>query len=105
MTESLAVDDMAGFGRSPGFDPDDIFGVRRALVTLPEHRWDDFFSTWGTLAETCDLDPRRMQVSAALEATTAARREPVDAALANAWQTVSDAMRSYLEWKAAPPAI
>ncbi|MCJ7673447.1 MAG: hypothetical protein MUP67_15595, partial [Acidimicrobiia bacterium] len=66
MTESLAVDDMAGFSRCPGFDPDDIFGVRRALDTLPEHRWDDFFSTWGTLAETCELDPRRMQASAAL---------------------------------------
>jgi hypothetical protein len=104
MTESLAVDDMAGFGRSRGFDPDDIFGVRRALDTLPEHRWDDFFSTWGQLAETCELDPRRMQASAAREATTAAGSDPADAGLANAWQTVSDAMRSYLEWKTAPPA-
>jgi|GEM_PF-6863627 len=107
MNDALAVNDMTeGLVRGvPGFDPDDMFGVRRALRTLPEHLWDDFFSTWGKFADAADLDLVRMQASAAREATVAAGCDTGDGGLANAWQTVADAMNSYLDWKARPHAL
>jgi len=82
-------------------DLDDMFGIRRALRTLPEHRWDDFFSAWAEIADRCALDVERMQVEIA-GAVRAPRdnRAGFDDSLAPAWATVSEAMRCYLAWRA-----
>jgi len=82
------------------FDLDDMFGVRRALGALPECLWDDFFVVWAGLAESSGMDPERMQASLAREAAAARGDLAVPGELATAWETVSDAMRSYLDWKA-----
>lgn len=85
-------------------DLDDMFGVRRALESLPDHLWDEFFSTWGEIADACALDVERMQALAAIRATSpegaAARDHLARAQWVGARRTVSDAMGSYLLWRA-----
>jgi hypothetical protein len=81
----------------PGFDPEDIFGVRRALRSLPEDLWDDFLAEWAELGERMDCDVDAVRQAARDEARAEARsgRER----LRSAWSTVASAMGAYLEWR------
>jgi hypothetical protein len=78
------------------YDPDDMFGVRRALGVIPAGDHDRFFDRWISLTEDCDLDVRRIQT-----AVRAVRAEPrLDAdGLADAWATVDGAITAYLGWR------
>ncbi|MFO7592215.1 MAG: hypothetical protein R6X23_15225 [Acidimicrobiia bacterium] len=81
------------------FDLDDMFGIRRALGSLPPDRWDEFFATWAEIAEASGLDIEEMQALATLGASRP-DGAPADGHLVGAWRTVSDAMGSYLLWRA-----
>jgi hypothetical protein len=86
-------------GAVPGFDPEDLFGLRRALHGLPEELCDGFLARWVELGERTDCD---------IEAICAGVRENVrqcslverEAGLGAAWSTVASAMGAYLEWRA-----
>jgi hypothetical protein len=83
----------------PGFDPEDIFGVRRALRGLPDHLQDDFLAAWVELAEraACDVQAVRR---AAHDSARACARDGRDR-MGSAWRTVHEAMSAYLEWRTA----
>jgi hypothetical protein len=87
----------------PGYDPDDIFGVRRALVALPAAWRDEFFDRWVAITEECGLDVPRIHAAVRLEI---ARAQGLDGArgLDDAWRTVAQAMSAYLAWRAARTA-
>jgi hypothetical protein len=78
------------------YDPDDMFGVRRALGAVTPAARDRFFDRWVELTEACDLDLRRIHA--------AVRRERGDASLDDelgaAWRMVDEAMAAYLGWRA-----
>jgi hypothetical protein len=81
------------------YDPDDIFGVRRALVGLPEHRRDEFFDRWVELTEGCEFEVPRIHAAVRHELASV----PAGAgneALHAAWATVGSAMSAYLAWRA-----
>ena len=86
-------------GAVPGFDPEDIFGLRRALQCLPEESRDVFLARWVELGERTDCN---------IEAIYAGVRETVrEYALLEggdrmgaAWSIVASAMGAYLEWRA-----
>ena len=81
----------------PGFDPEDIFGVRRALASLPEGLRDEFLAAWVELGERTDCDVEAIQRAARDAARTRARdgSDPME----TAWSTVASAMDAYLEWR------
>ncbi|HZP27571.1 MAG TPA: hypothetical protein VFC99_01350 [Acidimicrobiia bacterium] len=81
-----------------GYDPDDIFGVRRALECLPERHHDQFFDRWIALTERCGFDVVRIHAEVRAELAAGAAGP---AAFAGAWATVDDAMAGYLDWRAA----
>jgi hypothetical protein len=96
-----------------GYDPDDIFGVRRALVALPPARRDEFFDRWVALTEECGLEVSRIHAAVRLEIANAqgldgAGAQGLDGAgaqgLDGAWSTVAQAMSAYLAWRAARTA-
>lgn len=97
----MTTDSATGSAVQPvaGVDLDDMFGLRRALRLLPERRWDDFFSAWARIAETCELDVERMQAMVAWAAGALDRYAATDDELSAAWETVSAAMRAYLGWR------
>ena len=86
-------------GAVPGFDPEDIFGLRRALQGLPGESRDVFLARWVELGERTDCN---------IEAIYAGVRETVrEYALLEggdrmgaAWSIVASAMGAYLEWRA-----
>jgi hypothetical protein len=80
-------------------DREDIFGVRRALATLPEHRWDAFLHRWAQLGDRCEYDLRLIRAAALQEAE---EQRKADSELAGAWATVAGAMSGYLTWRARP---
>ncbi len=85
-------------GAVPGFDPNDIFGLRRALALLPETEWDGFIARWSEIGERCDYD--LVSIRADVEDEAEAQRE-LEARHARAWAVVSAAMRAYFVWRAA----
>jgi hypothetical protein len=87
----------------PGYDPDDIFGVRRALVALPPAWRDEFFDRWVALTEECGFEVPRIHAAVRLEIANA---QGLDGAhgLDDAWRTVAQAMSAYLAWRAARTA-
>ena len=82
----------------PGFDPEDIFGVRRALRDLPDQLQDDFLAAWVELAERASCDVQMVQRAARELASACARDGRYR--MGSAWCTVHDAMTAYLEWRA-----
>jgi hypothetical protein len=85
-------------GAIPGFDPNDIFGLRRALELLPETEWDRFIARWSEIGECCDYD--LVSIRADVEDEAEALRDR-DSAHGRAWAVVSVAMRAYFVWRAA----
>jgi hypothetical protein len=86
------------FGSGPSaYDPDDMFGVRRAVLAVAPDARDRFFDRWVQLTETCDFDLRRI-----LEAVREERRDRAteDSRFGVAWRTVDEAMTAYLGWRA-----
>jgi hypothetical protein len=81
------------------YDPNDFFGVRRALSTLPEARRDEFFERWIVLTEECLFEVPRMLAHVRREAiadrATAGRED-----LGRAWITIGNAIAGYLAWRA-----
>ena len=81
----------------PGFDPEDIFGLRRALRGLPEELHADFIERWVELGELtgCDVEAVRRG------ARETARRCALSGTerMRTAWTTVAGAMGAYLEWR------
>lgn len=84
---------------APGINPDDLFGVREALQTVPETSWDDFFVRWAALAESTSADLAQLQVAAKREACWRSFRAGPDDPLAVAWSRVSETMARYLDWR------
>jgi hypothetical protein len=82
------------------YDPDDIFGVRRALVGLPVYRRDEFFDRWVELTESCEFEVPRIHAAVRLELASVPAGAGAEA-LQAAWATVGTAMSAYLEWRAA----
>jgi hypothetical protein len=80
------------------YDPDDIFGVRRALGALTEPEREAFFEEWASLTEECRFDVPSIHgvVRAMVEAA-----DGRIAALDGAWATVDRAITGYLDWRAA----
>jgi hypothetical protein len=87
----------------PGYDPDDIFGVRRALVALPPAWRDEFFDRWVALTEECGFEVPRIHAAVRLEIANAQGLDGAHA-LDDAWRTVAQAMSAYLAWRAARTA-
>jgi hypothetical protein len=86
------------FGSGPAaYDPDDMFGVRRAIHAVTPDARDRFFDRWVDLTEACDFDLRRI-----LTAVREERRHPGAGAsgFGVAWRTVDEAMTAYLGWRA-----
>jgi hypothetical protein len=86
-----------GSGRASHYDPDDMFGIRRALLALPETARDRVFDRWIVLTELAEVDVVR--IHAAVGTELAAQSDPA-AVLARAWATVEGAMAGYLDWRA-----
>jgi hypothetical protein len=86
-----------GSGRASDYDPDDMFGIRRALLALPETARDRFFDRWIVLTELAEFDVVR--IHAAVGTELAAQADPAEV-LARAWATVEGAMAGYLDWRA-----
>jgi hypothetical protein len=78
------------------YDPDDMFGVRRALAVLPTEAHDRFFDRWVVLTEDADYDVRRIHAAVRVE-----RAAPASDGLGPAWVTVDDAITAYLGWRSA----
>ena len=94
------LSDSLSLGARTSYDPDDIFGVRRALDALPAARRDEFFDQWVALTEGCEFEVPRIH-----DAVRARIADPSAAAggadpLHGAWRTVGGAMSAYLEWRA-----
>jgi hypothetical protein len=86
------------FGSGPSaYDPDDMFGVRRALGIVGAGDRDRFFDRWVEITEGCDFDVRRIHTVVRQE-RVAAGTDP--ARFAKAWATVDEAMTAYLGWRA-----
>jgi hypothetical protein len=83
-----------------GYDPDDIFGVRRALAALPPTLRDEFFDRWVALTEECGLEVSRIHAAVRLEMAGALVGVGAHG-LDEAWRTVAQAMSAYLAWRAA----
>jgi hypothetical protein len=79
------------------YDPDDIFGVRRAMAGLTEPQRDAFFDEWTVLTEDCSFDVPRILVAVRCRVEAADERI---AALDDAWTTVDRAIAGYLDWRA-----
>jgi hypothetical protein len=81
------------------YDPNDFFGVRRALAALPEGRRDEFFERWIELTEECNFEVPRILVGvrcvAVADRGTAGRED-----LGRAWVTIGNAIAGYLAWRA-----
>ena len=77
-------------------DLDDMFGLRRALSSLPERFHDIFVERWVQLGGRCDYDVNALSVETSNESDHWRRREP---ALSSAWATVSIAMSRYIAWR------
>jgi hypothetical protein len=77
-------------------DRDDIFGLRRALATLPEPDRDRFLQRWSEMADRCEYDVNLVRTIVVREARDCRGRDPV---LADAWTTVGAAMAAYLAWR------
>jgi hypothetical protein len=86
------------FGSGPSaYDPDDMFGVRRALGVVAAGDGDRFFDRWVEITECCKFDVRRIHTVVRQERCAA----DTDAArFAAAWATVDEAMTAYLGWRA-----
>jgi hypothetical protein len=78
------------------FDPDDMFGVRRAWALVPEGQWEAFLARWIDLTENCGYDVPSIEVMAVAEADRWRRTDP---AVSQAWLTISLAMKQYLVWR------
>jgi hypothetical protein len=84
---------------SVGYDEDDMFGVRRALKTLPVSDWEPFLSEWRSLTEAADFDVDALDATARRHARRRARDEGADDPVASAWRIVADAVSGYLAWR------
>ena len=80
------------------YDPDDIFGVRRALGALTEPQRDLFFDEWTVLTEQCSFDVPEIHAAVRRLVEMPGHRNP---ALDVAWTTVDQAITGYLDWRAA----
>ena len=94
---SAIVTARSGSGGASEYDPDDMFGIRRALLALPETARDRFFDRWIVLTELAEFDVVR--IHAAVGTELAAQADPAGV-LARAWTTVEGAMAGYLDWRA-----
>ena len=79
------------------YDPDDIFGVRRAMAVLTEPEREAFFEEWTVLTEECGFDVP--SILAAVKCRVEAGDGGI-AALDSAWTTVDGAITGYLDWHA-----
>ena len=79
-------------------DRNDIFGVRRALDSLPEPRRESFLQRWAIIGDQCEYDVNLIRTTVVREARATCRRDPD---LAAAWTTVGSAMAAYLAWRSA----
>jgi hypothetical protein len=80
------------------YDPDDIFGVRKALRILPEPQHDAFFDRWIALTEACNFDVPGILAAVRLQRAVSRPGAP---GLDAAWSTVDEAITGYLDWRAA----
>jgi hypothetical protein len=81
-----------------GFDPEDMFGLRRALRDLPDELRDDFIAHWVELGELSDCDVEAVR-RGAREAARDCALQGMDRMRA-AWSTVARAMDAYVAWRA-----
>ena len=89
------------FQVTAAYDPDDMFGLRRALAVLPERRHDEFFDRWTALSEQCGYELHRLRGAVADEAgILRTRPDRTGRELGAAWSVVADAMAGYLDWRA-----
>ena len=87
-------------GAVPGFNPEDLFGLRRALNGLPEELRDVLLARLVELGERTDCDVEAIRSGAREAAREYALVEGADR-LCVAWCSVVSAIGSYLEWRAA----
>jgi hypothetical protein len=83
----------------PGFDPDDIFGLRRALRNLPPELRDEFVARWVELSERTDCNVEAFRSEARAAARVCGHVNGGDR-MSTAWSTVASAIGAYLEWRA-----
>jgi hypothetical protein len=81
------------------YDPNDFFGVRRALAGLPEHRRDEFFDRWIALTEECLFEVPRILAGVRWEAATDRATAGLED-LGRSWVTIGNAIAGYLAWRA-----
>jgi len=105
LSDSRSSDSRSSDSRSlaarTAYDPDDIFGVRRALGALSAARRDEFFDQWVALTESCGYEVPRIHdaVRARVTDPEATRGATGADPLSDAWRTVGSAMSAYLEWR------
>lgn len=81
------------------YDADDMFGVRRALDSLPASDWEQFLSEWRSLTEVADFDVDALDAAIRRQARRRAQDEGADDPLAAAWGIVADAVEEYVAWR------
>lgn len=81
------------------YDADDMFGVRRALETLPVSHWEPFLSEWRFLTEGADFDVDALDAAIRRQARRRAQDERADDPVAAAWGIVADAVAGYVAWR------
>lgn len=81
----------------PDFDPEDIFGLRRALRALPDELHAEFIERWVELGEltNCDVEGFRRGAREAARRCALSGKER----MRSAWTTVAGAMGAYLQWR------
>ena len=81
-------------------DLDDMFGVRRALETLPEPLHDGFLDQWRGLTESRNGNVAAIHTAVTREAKHRALRDSNYDPIGIAWRHISEAMTLYLAWRA-----
>lgn len=81
------------------YDADDMFGVRRALETLPASDWEQFLFEWRSLTEVADFDVDALDAAIRRQARRRAHYEGANDPLAAAWGIVADAIERYVAWR------
>ena len=81
------------------YDADDMFGVRRALETLPASDWEQFLFEWRSLTEVADFDVDALDAAIRRQARRRAHYEGANDPVAAAWGIVADAIEGYVAWR------
>jgi hypothetical protein len=84
---------------SLGYDADDMFGVRRALETLPPSSWEQFLFEWRSLTEAADFDVDAVEAAARRQARRPSADQGTNDPVGTAWGIVADATARYVAWR------